>query len=412
MPSHPDESVTPSMDKDLYYALTEADIQRVHTTLTIDDFDCITEDVRYIFYNNGTTQISVLPLPAIKRNVQRNMKVEDFRMRKLVFIPSSSSAGILVNASTRILDTADHLLQQPQKDTFTEIKDAIQSTLPEVFKYGPEQQYINSACEQIAKIQEKRNFWTEPFIREIIILANLFIQYRNGFYLPLITLAEPLQPKSYTLIHLSVEIRRGYLQDRITRVKFNLLGGFTFSFVPEIYSGISNHVRIYAPEGLVIKEVEFDLQPEHSKDPESKKGVCKGLQKHLDEHKRDYFDDRCFYIQLGPEKSTILYHCKKYFNIKLGLSSLLKTLLWLWWLTVLSPFICGVLSWLKILPLVVARVVFSSDFALALLALSATFLVAAFFYAIDKKIVKQFITTHIIFIYVVLTVEIFFMMYN
>lgn len=407
-------SVNPQpIDKDLYHALTEADIQRVHTTLAIDDFDYITEDVRYIFYNNGTTEISVLPLPGIKRKAQRNMKVEDFRNRKLIFIPSSSSTDILLKASIHILDNANQYLLQQQKDVFRKIKDNIQSTLPEVFKYEPEQSYIESACEQIAKIQEKKNFWSENFLRDIFLLTDLLVQYRNGFYRPLITLAEPLQSKSYTLIHFSAERVREYLQDRKTRLRFNLLGTFTFTFAPEIHSDVSNYVRIYAPEGLVIKNVEFDIEPE-SRDnskPENEEISCKELEKYLNKNKRDYFDARCFYIQLGPEKSTTLYHCKKYFNIKLGLSGLLKTLSWLWWLTILSPLICGMLHWLEILPSVIAGVILSSDFALALLALSATFLVAVGIYAIDKEIVKHFITLHIILIYVVLTIEIFFMIY-
>lgn len=404
----------PQMEEDLHHALTEVDIQRVHTTLTIDDFDYITEDVRYIFYNSGTTKISVLPLPAIKRKVQRNMKVEDFRNRKLIFIPSSSSADILLKASIHILDDANqYLLEQPQKDVFKEIKNNIQSTLPEVFRYEPEQSYIESTCEQIGKIQEKKNFWTENFLRDIFLLANLLIQYRDGFYRPLITLVEPLQPKSYTLIHFSVERVREYLQDKKTRLKFNFLGRFTFSFAPEIHSDVSNYVRIYAPDGLVIKNVEFDLKSKSKKNFKSKneKISCKKLKKYLNKNKRDYFDARCFYIQLGPEKSTTLYHCKKYFNINLGLSGLLKTLSWLWWLTILSPLVCGVLHWLKIVPPAIAGVILSSDFALALLALSATFLVAVGIYAIDKRIVKHFITLHIILIYVVLTIEVFFMIY-
>jgi hypothetical protein len=183
------------------------------------------------------------------------------------------------------------------------------------------------------------------------------------------------------------------------------LGRVTFSFAPEIYSDISNYVRIFAPEGLVIKNVEFDIKPK------SKESSPIELEKYLNKNKRDYFDARCFYIQLEPEKSTIMYHCKKYFNIKFGLSGLLKTLSWLWWLTILSPLFCGVLHWLGILPPVIASVIFSSDFALALLALSATFLVAVGIYAIDKEIVKHFITLHIILVYVVLTIEVFLILY-
>jgi hypothetical protein len=114
---------------------------------------------------------------------------------------------------------------------------------------------------------------------------------------------------------------------------------------------------------------------------------------------------------MGPEKSGKLYHCEKHFNVKFGRIGLLSTLLWLWWLTVLFPAVLGVFNWLKMLPPVIARIVLSDNFVLALLGLSATFLVAVGIYAIDKKILKSFITTHIILIYVVLTLEIFIMIY-
>ena len=99
--------------------------------------------------------------------------------------------------------------------------------------------------------------------------------------------------------------------------KFEKKDFWTKNFIePEIERGISNHVRIYAPDGLIINDVEFDIRDEHgspiTKDP------CKGLQKYLDENKKDYFDKKCFYVQLGPEKSKKLYFCTKHFNVAFG----------------------------------------------------------------------------------------------
>jgi hypothetical protein len=383
----PDKSqdIPPSLGEDLYHALTQVDIQRVHTTITIDDFDYITQDVRYIFYNNGPKKMSILPLPAIERKVQRNIKVEDFQTRKLVFIPSSPSADILREASAKILNEAEKKLDnQSQKDVFGDIMETIQSETLEIFKYKPVQSSIKSACDQIAKILEKENFWTENFLRDIFLLADLLFTYKDGFYYPLITLVKPFPPKTYTMVHFSVEKLREYLQEWKKRFKFNFLGKFIFAFMPEIYRGISNHVRIYAPDGLSIKDIEFDFESKSKSENQSESE------------------------EIGPEESATLYRCKNYFNITFGLSSLLKTFTLLWWLTILSPLFCGVLYKLKIFPLAVANVILSSNFAFVLLALSATFLVAVGIYT---RIAKHFITLHIILIYIVLTIEIFFMIY-
>jgi hypothetical protein len=403
-----------SLGKDIYRALTQVDLQRVHTTITIGDFDYITQDTRYIFYNNGPKKMSVLLLPAIKRKDQRNMKVEDFRTRKLVFIPSSSSADILVEASTKILNNAKNKLpKKSQRFIFKGIMKNIQSKIPEVFKYRPEQSSIEFVCNQINNIRGKTHFWTDDFLRDILLLANPLFEYKKGLYHPLITLAKPFPPKTYTLIHFSVEKLREYLQDWKERFKFNFFGKFPFAFEPEIHRGISNHIRIYAPDGLSIKDIEFDFKSKNNSEDQSESEDIpyRKLEKDLNENKKDYFDDRCFYIQLGPKDSTTLYRCKKYFNITFGLSNLLKTLSWLWWLTALSPLVCGVLFKPGILPSVVAQTILSSEFAFVLLALSATFIVAVGIYAIDKKIVKHFITLHIILIYMVLAIEIFFMIY-
>jgi hypothetical protein len=402
------------LDADLYYALTQVDIQRVHTTITIDDFDCITEDTRHIFYNNGDSKLSLLLLPAMKRKIQRNMKVEDSSTQKLVFIPSSSSADILVKACTRIIDTANQHLSQPQQDAFKHIKENIQSTLPKVFTYKPEQHHIDFACEQIAKIQEIEILWEENFLREILPLTNLLTLYKNGFYRPLVTLSKPLNPQRYSLIHLSVEKVREYLQKRMKRLKFNIFGRFTFPFRPEIYNGISNHVRIYAPEGLLIKDVNFDIshyERDNNECSPKNKSIyrCENLKRNLTKNKKEYFDDRCFYIQLEPEKSTILYDCKTHFTITFGLSDLLAVLSLLWWLTILSPALVRVLSRLTIVSPTIIGTVTSGNFVLILLGLSATFLVAIGIYAIDKKIVRHFITTHVILVYLVLALEFIFM---
>lgn len=395
------------LGEQLYYALTQVDIQRVHTTLTIDDFDCIKQDTRYIFYNNGPA-ISVLPLPPLKRKMQRNMKVEDDKRRNLIFIPSSSCTDLLVNASIRILDAAQRELPPRQTNGFNQIRDILQPTLKNVFKYEPEQADIESACAQINNIRKERDFWTKDFI-DVFILADILFQYKNGLYQPLISLAEPLQSRSYTIVHLSIERVREYLQDKKARLTFNSFGKFTFSFEPEIERGISNHVRIYAPDGLIINDVEFDIGEPEGEPHITPECSCKELQQYLDENKKDYFDKKCFYVQLGPEKSKTLYPCTKHFNVAFGRMGLLSTLLWLWWLTVLSPAIFGVVYLVHMLPSKIAEIIVSDTFVLALLGLSATFLVAVGIYAIDKKIVKSFITTHIILIYGVLVIEIVFM---
>lgn len=379
-------------------SFTDVDILRAHITFRIEDFDCITEERRYIFYNKGDTPIPFLPLPARERKMQRNMKVEDSSHRNLVFIPSSASAALLAETAASILEKCSEHVDGAQKGEFTELVGKIKPKLKEVFKYNPDQATIKGICGKILEITGKETFKKKEFIVEISPLIEILEQYNTGFYYPLVALPEPLPPHEYMLIALSVEKLREYLQDRWERfttfARFGVLGRFIFSAEPELHPGISNHVRIYAPVGLVIRDVEFEFSiPQQSDNAEGKippkeREKIKELEKDLNKKKRECFDEECFYTQLGPEESRTLCSCDTYFNVTFGLSKkrlhlgLLPLLSWFLWLTVLSPLFFAQLRDLNHL--------------LMLLTLSVTILVAIGIYAIDKKIVNHFIITQVV----------------
>ncbi len=262
-------------EKDLYYALTQVDLQRAHITLKIEDFDCITEERRYIFYNKGNQEISTIPLPARKRKIQRNMKVEDSSKRNVVFIPSSSSTDIFVKTATHILAKSNEYLTESQEEDFKRIKDVIQRNLTEIFKYRPDPKTIESVCENMHVMLEMETLKIKEFIREISPLIEILEQYNGGLYYPLVALPESLRPHKYLLITLSVERLREYLRDKWERFKtfaqFGLWGTFTFSSEPGLHPKISNHVKIFAPEGLLIRDVEFEFDTtEQPQIPEEK----------------------------------------------------------------------------------------------------------------------------------------------
>jgi hypothetical protein len=400
------------MEEDLYYALTNVDTQRVHITLNIDDFDCITEEKIYVFYNKGDKTVSILPLSARERKTQRNMKVEDSSKRNLVFIPSSSSTEIFKKACTLILEKADSHLDKHQKGAFAEIKKKIEPNLSEVFKYKPDAQKIKSVYEDTGKIFEKETSEKETFeeakefLREIFPLVEIVKQYNNGLYYPLVALPEPFKSHNYMFVKSSVE-RLGeypqYVKERLRILtSFGLAGRFTFSLAPELHPGISNHVRVYAPEGLLIRDVGFNLSS--PSENSSREDDPRELEEQLNREKKNNFDEKCFYIQLGPQESTTMCRCGAYFNVEFGLSKkgfhigILPLLSFFLWLTVISPMFFKSLQ--------------TTHFILMVLALSVTILVAIGVYAIDKKIVNHYIVTHVVLAFLVLAAEIIYMVVN
>lgn len=390
--------------ENLYYALTHVDIQRVQTTLTIEDFDFITENMKYTFYNNGDKPVSILPLPARERKTQRNMKVVDSSNRDLVLIPSSSSTDFFVEACNHILEKASQHLNTSQKPAFEEIRKTIEPDIREIFTHESTPREAQAVCYTLSKVLE-RELRSKNFIREILYLIELLNEYRKGLYRPLIALLEPLGLQSYSLIHVSVERVKEYLQNRWERLrillKFGVSGRFTFSFVPAIHPGISNHVRIYAPEGLVIKDIEFDFSVEDHEDK-----TCKKLENSLNNKKEDFFDKRLFYVQIGPEESIKMYECEAHFNITLGLNSLLSVFSLLWWLLILSPATLGLLQQITLLSSSYSESIWSSDVILTIIGLSITILAFMGAYSFNKKIIWHFITTQAILVYLIFTLEI------
>lgn len=370
---------------DLYYAFTHVEMQRVHTTFTIDDFDCIREDIRYVFYNTGDQPVCILPLPARERKAQRNMIVKDCSHRNLVFIPTDCSATLLVGTFSRMLNEAGKLVNEHDQRAFKSIRNDIEPNVIKAFIYDPEQCDIDYALDKVYSMLELESIRSPDFMREVFILLELLEQYKEGNYRPLIRLPDPLESQDHALIHLSMEKVKEFLikpWERFkTLLKFGLSGRLTFT--PDIYihPGTSNHIRIYAPAGMIIKDAEFTI-----------------FNKTLKRYLGDYFDEKCFYFHFNPEESEFMYKFRGNFNVMFGLSrkglhfGLLPLLSLLLWATIISPVFFDVLH--------------SPSLILALLGISATILVAIGIYAIEKKILKRFIITQIMLVYLFFAAEI------
>ncbi|MGC1119635.1 MAG: hypothetical protein WBA22_00955 [Candidatus Methanofastidiosia archaeon] len=393
------------MNKNLYYAFTEVEMQRVHITYRIDDFDCITEECRYIFYNNGDNPVSILPLPPRKRKTQRNMKVKDSSNRQLVFIPSAVSAPLLESAFTQMLENAYNTLNPSQRDYFKETKETIESDLKHVFMYKPDTEKIQHVCQEIGSILDVDILKYKPFMEQIYPVISILEDYNRRFYYPLITLHEPLEPQTHAMIQLSVERLREIFNERWERIKvllsFGFLGSFSLSFVPELQAYVSNHLRIYAPEGLLIRDVEFDLsRPGKSREEFGNEALTEELERNLNRERKDYFDERLLYVQLGPEESGKAYN-RTHVNIELGLR---RKGLHMGLLQLLSLFL-----WITVLSLLVFSQLQTLDSIFGLLTLSVTILVAIGIYALDKKILNHYIVTQVTLAFIVFVAEIVYL---
>lgn len=356
---------------DLYYAFTHVEMQRVHTTLTIDDFDCIKEDIRYIFYNKGDKKVSTLPLPARERKVQRNMIVKDCSNRNLVFIPTDCSADIFVKTFSYMLEKTSKIVNEREKPTFRNIKNDIETNVIKAFIYNPEQRDIDYILDKVYSMLKLKSIESQDFMREVLIFLGLLMQYKKGNYYPLVKLLDPFESQDHALIHLSVEkvkesFRKPWQRFK-TLLKFGLSGRFTFTPDIDIQPSSSNHIRVYAPAGMLIKDTEFAI------------GKLK-----LKGYLEDYFDEM---RKFGGNFNILFGLSRKGFH--LGILPLLSLLLWI---IIISPVFFNVLR--------------SPDFILALLGISATILVAIGIYAIEKKILRHFIITQIILVYLFFAVEI------
>ena len=268
-------------------AILDFELNRLHETYVMVDFETFREDYRYIYRNAGTMPHSVAPLLWRNRGVQANMYVLDRAGANLIYLPhgmsTSASQACIEDLLQRGLGhptvLASGSQQAPNPPTSAEIATALAFESP----LGTREIAFAKARDLTARF---------PVVPEFSKVATL-LQFSLGFYLPLALFEERIMPGEMAFLRHGVDIYRrlaepisdapflpigARLARFITKAAYSLLErkskwwklsrlffGRRYDFevplaldAPHAAGARSFHLRIVVPPGLrVVKPVEL-----------------------------------------------------------------------------------------------------------------------------------------------------------
>ena len=183
-------------------AILDFELNRLHQTYVMIDFETFREDFRYIYRNGGIVPHSVAPLLWRNRGVQANMYVLDRAGANLIYLPHEMSISAAQECIESLLQrglghpsvVALGFQQALSPPTSAEIATALAFESP----MATRETVFAKARELSAKF---------PAVSEFSKVATL-LQFSLGFYLPLALFDVPVMPGQMSFVRHGVDIYR------------------------------------------------------------------------------------------------------------------------------------------------------------------------------------------------------------
>ena len=340
------KSGLPPFSKEIEKALFDSEILRNHLTIEIKTPESWIQEYRVVYRNKkkrGETEkdniLNCIRLPPRRKKVHRNLSVHDRKGHRLTVVPTKLVNEALVNICEFYISEALVSATNTQREYFEEI---IQNTVNfrDVFSYDSKPEIIQGILDKLGRIITRLESQTESsrslfYLRNIYFLASV---YKN-FYIPIIKLEEPLNPRDCILISYSVE---NLTKPSMSNRTLYLRGSLNLSFPLEPETGASNHIRILSPPGMMFRRAGIS----GLEDTQDLQGAYADL--------NELLDDDMVYFHIPEKKTNEIRKLqeKKMINgedeikIKVGLGidkdfpkrlSLIRNLVFLMYITAIMP---------------------------------------------------------------------------
>lgn len=246
--------------KEIEKALFDAEILRNHLTIEIRTPESWKQEYSVVYRNKRKREgskeddaLNCIRLPPRRKKVQRNLSVNDRKRHQLTVVPTELVNKAFVNICEFYLSEAIQSAKYVHKEPFDGlIRDHI--NFCDVFSYDSEPALIQEILDKLRRIivsleskseSSENNFLT--YLRRIYFLVSTY----RSFYIPIVKLEEPLEPRDCTFISYSVEnLTKPSMSNRTLYLK----GALSLSFPLEPETGASNHIRILSSPGLMFRE--------------------------------------------------------------------------------------------------------------------------------------------------------------
>lgn len=253
------------LSKEIEKALFDSEILRSHLTIEIKTPESWKQEYRVVYRNKrkeisqSDSSLNCIRLPPRRKKVQRNLSVYDRKGNRLTVIPSELVNKALTNICEFYLSKVIESLRESYRGYFQGLGEN-HIDFEEVFTYDGNSEVIQEVRGRFREIIMKLESELEPTEKGLIFLRRIYVLVSicKNFYIPIVKLEKPLESRDCILISYSVEnLTKPSMSNRKTSMSnwsLYLQGKLTLSFPLELEPGISNHIRILSPPGMMFRK--------------------------------------------------------------------------------------------------------------------------------------------------------------
>lgn len=411
-------------------AVLDLQLHRLHYTYSMLDLEMFREEFRYIFRNEGDRKVRLAPLLWRWRQVQANMYVLDSANSNLVYLPNElGRQATSAHLATLLAKGADRVPEARQ------LIEPLGHLIPATFSFE-----ASPEARELAHLTAADLLRRHPTVEEFQEVAT-YLALARDFYLPWAVLEEPIRPGMFAFVRHAVDLYERVVPQAVEfwphfeRPRRGLWGVLWFLVcgrltlkVPLALDAVrvaharSFHCRVTVPPGLrvlpsirllpnsVFEELAAFRLASHDESNvylylsgsdldmadanRSKEGEQRTINARSVQHRLKRLRGLFPKFKIPPDLaeafdtsfSKQLQNASKVpleVRVKLGIGRGMGPLVALLWIVAAGTFLSGVYH------------VLSLDRFLTFLGLSFGVVVAIAVFAIDKRILREFVSAHI-----------------
>lgn len=258
----------------LSYTFKNVRLISIHKTTRIESFYTIIDENRYVFKNLGTKRVRYIILPPRIRDKERELKIDDRNHASLPLISPENANSLFIEMCENIFNPlTQNLKEDVGQEEFQKIKREIRKNIEGIFKYSINERYFDNFKKNFNSLLKYRGrVRDDKSVDFMIRLIEFLEEYVKGKYYPLVFLTPESEAKGLILIDESVK-RVGEYFPFGAPYKFRYLGNFTFPYRIEPSPLVSCSYGLITPKGLVMKNINFNLEGKSEKRFDGKR-IC------------------------------------------------------------------------------------------------------------------------------------------
>lgn len=394
--------ILPPFAKEIEKALYDSEILRNHLTVEIKTPDSWKQEYRVTYRNkrkklpevSDGDRLNCVRLAPRRKIVQRNLSVFDRNGGRLTIVPSDLVHDAMIKICKFYLQEARMSAGVlPEEEPFRGLIQNIDFS--DAFSYSSNPMAVQGVLDTIGNLADEFQLLPLESAQTLFCINRIhdLVRIYKYFYIPIVKLEEPLDPRDCILLSYSVEnlMRR---EQQLRGLTLYTLGYLKINFPLELEPNASNHIRMLSPSGMLF---------------------CKAGIPDLYFNLEEFMDDDMIYFHIPKEKAKEIVQQQKVrrvrgedlmkINVTIGVSkgflerpTLTRILSVFMYVAMLLPFIAAFFP----------RNGFDFSFTMILgsALLVLTILISLAVYSMDKRFLHDYLVAHVLIFLILFIFEI------